>query len=200
MEFTEKMKDDVLAAARNYIASETEPVFSREVENAVELGDWEGLYDRFYTSLAFGTAGMRGMIGGGTNRINTFMVRKVTQGLAEYLLQSVKAPSVVIAYDSRLFSPEFALSAAKVLAANGVKTYLYDTLHPVPMLSFAVRHMKTTAGIVVTASHNPSKYNGYKVYWSDGGQVTPPHDIEIANRANAVTKDSIKDGDEKVLR
>ena len=200
MEFTERMKQDVLAAAREYIASETEPVFIREVENAVELGDWEGLYDRFYTSLAFGTAGMRGVIGGGTNRINTYMVRKVTQGLADYLKASAKDPSVVIAYDSRLFSPEFVLSAAKVLAANGVKVHLYDSLRPVPMLSFAVRHMKATAGIVVTASHNPSKYNGYKVYWSDGGQVTPPHDIEIAKRANAVKAADIKDGDEAELR
>ncbi len=200
MEFTERMKQDVLAAAREYIASETGPIFVREVENAVELGDWEGLYDRFYTSLAFGTAGMRGVIGCGTNRINTYMVRKVTQGLADYLKASVKDPSVVIAYDSRLFSPEFALSAAKVLAANGVKVHLYDSLRPVPMLSFAVRHMKATAGIVVTASHNPSKYNGYKVYWSDGGQVTPPHDIEIAKRANAVKAADIKDGDEAELR
>ena len=200
MEFTEKMKQDVLAAAREYIASETDDVFRSEVENAVGLGDWEGLYDRFYTSLAFGTAGMRGIIGGGTNRINTYMVRKVTQGLADYLNASVKNPSTVIAYDSRLFSDKFALSAAKVLAANGVRVYLYDTLHPVPMLSFAVRHLKATSGIVVTASHNPSKYNGYKVYWSDGGQVTPPHDIEIAKRANAVKSGDIKDGDEKDLR
>ena len=102
MEFTEKMKADVLAAAREYIASETDDVFSREVENAVGLEDWEGLYDRFYTSLSFGTAGMRGMIGGGTNRINTFMVRKVTQGLADYLNASASDPTVVIAYDSRL--------------------------------------------------------------------------------------------------
>ena len=200
MEFTEKMKADVLSAAREYISSETDSVFRNEVESAVALGDWEGLYDRFYTSLAFGTAGMRGMIGGGTNRINTFMVRRVTQGLADYLTASAENPSVVIAYDSRLFSPEFALSAAKVLAANGVRVYLYDSLHPVPMLSFAVRYMKATAGIVVTASHNPSKYNGYKVYWSDGGQVTPPHDIEIAKRANAVVSADIKDGDERDLR
>ena len=130
---------------------------------------------------------MRGVIGGGTNRINTFMVRKVTQGLAEYCLSVGADSTVVIAFDSRHYSPEFAKAAALVLAANKVKTYLYDTLHPVPMLSFAVRNMKATAGIVITASHNPAKYNGYKVYWSDGGQVTPPHDIEIARLANAVT-------------
>ena len=193
MDFTEKMKDDILTQAREYIDAETDAVFKDEVEAAIEMEDWEGLYDRFYTSLAFGTAGMRGVIGGGTNRINTYMVRKVSQGLAQYLLSAVSEPSTVIAYDSRLFSKEFALSAACVLAANGVKVYLYDTLHPVPMLSFAVRYLKATSGIVITASHNPSKYNGYKVYWSDGGQVTPPHDIGIADLANAVTPDKIRD-------
>lgn len=200
MEITEKQKAEVLEKARLYISSEKNPVFRSEVENAVEMQDWDGLYDRFYTSLAFGTAGMRGVIGGGTNRINTFMVRKVTQGLADYL-KSIKDPSVAIAYDSRHFSKDFALSAALVLAANGVRTYLYDTLHPVPMLSFCTRHLKATAGIVVTASHNPSKYNGYKVYWSDGGQVTPPHDIEIAKLANAVEAKDIKDmGEEEARR
>ena len=193
MEFTDKMKEEVLAQAREYIEAETDPVFREEVENAIGMGDWEGLYDRFYTSLAFGTAGMRGVIGGGTNRINTYMVRKVTQGLSGYLLANTASPSVVIAYDSRLFSSSFASSAACVLAANGIRVYLYDTLHPVPMLSFAVRHLKASAGIVVTASHNPSKYNGYKVYWSHGGQVTPPHDIGIADLANKVTAADIKD-------
>ncbi len=193
MEFTDKMKEEVLSQAKEYIEAETDPVFREEVENAIGMGDWEGLYDRFYTSLAFGTAGMRGVIGGGTNRINTYMVRKVTQGLSEYLLANVSSPSVVIAYDSRLFSSSFAASAACVLAANGVRVYLYDTLHPVPMLSFAVRYLKASAGIVVTASHNPSKYNGYKVYWGHGGQVTPPHDIGIADLANKVTASAIKD-------
>ncbi len=199
MEITEKQKTEVLEKARLYISSEKNPVFRSEVENAVEMQDWDGLYDRFYTSLAFGTAGMRGVIGGGTNRINTFMVRKVTQGLADYL-KSIKDPSVAIAYDSRHFSKDFALSAALVLSANGVRTYLYDVLHPVPMLSFCTRYLKATAGIVVTASHNPSKYNGYKVYWSDGGQVTPPHDIEIAKLANAVEAKDIKDMGEEEAR
>ena len=200
MDFTEKMKDDILSQARAYIEAETNAVFRDEVEAAIEMEDWDGLYDRFYTSLAFGTAGMRGVIGGGTNRINTYMVRKVTQGLSEYLLSSCTSPSVVIAYDSRMFSGEFALSASCVLAANGVRVYLYDTLHPVPMLSFAVRYLKASAGIVITASHNPSKYNGYKVYWSDGGQVTPPHDIGIAERANAVTPEGISDMSESEAR
>ena len=199
MDITEEMKNDVRLKAETYIRSEKNEIFRSEVEKALAAGDWEDLYDRFYTALAFGTAGMRGVIGGGTNRINTFMVRKVTQGLADYL-KSQKDPSCSIAYDSRNFSKEFALSAALVLAANGVKTYLYDTLHPVPMLSYCVRKLGTTAGIVVTASHNPSKYNGYKVYWSDGGQVTPPHDISIAKLANAVKAEDIRDIDEKSAR
>ena len=199
MDISEEMKKDVLQKAQSYIGSEKTEAFRAEVEKALKAEDWDDLYDRFYTALAFGTAGMRGVIGGGTNRINTFMVRKVTQGLADYL-KKIESPSCVIAYDSRNYSYEFAHSAALVLAANGVRTYLYDTLHPVPMLSFAVRYLKTTSGIVVTASHNPSKYNGYKVYWSDGGQVTPPHDIEIAKLANAVKAEDIKDGDEDELR
>lgn len=200
MLLTDEMKKDVLAKAEVYLAGEKNEAFRNEVEEAIRTEDWESLYDRFYTALAFGTAGMRGVIGGGTNRINTFMVRKVTQGLAEYCLSVGADSTVVIAFDSRHYSPEFAKAAALVLAANKVKTYLYDTLHPVPMLSFAVRNMKATAGIVITASHNPAKYNGYKVYWSDGGQVTPPHDIEIARLANAVTADRIKDIDEDSAR
>lgn len=200
MLLTDEMKKDVLAKAEVYLAGEKNEAFRNEIEEAIRTEDWESLYDRFYTALAFGTAGMRGVIGGGTNRINTFMVRKVTQGLAEYCLSVGADSTVVIAFDSRHYSPEFAKAAALVLAANKVKTYLYDTLHPVPMLSFAVRNMKATAGIVITASHNPAKYNGYKVYWSDGGQVTPPHDIEIARLANAVTADRIKDIDEDVAR
>ncbi len=192
MELSENMKKEVLEKAREYIASETSEVFRSEVEKAIEMEDWEDLFDRFYTSLAFGTAGMRGVIGGGTNRMNTYMVRKVSQGLGEYLIESVKNPSCVVAFDSRLFSGEFAASAALTLAANGVKVYLFDVLHPVPMLSFALRYLRATSGIVVTASHNPSKYNGYKVYWSDGGQVTPPHDILIAEKAKRVTKETIK--------
>ncbi len=193
MDFTAKMKEEILEKARFYVNAETDSIFREEVENAISMEDWDNLYDRFYTSLAFGTAGMRGVIGGGTNRINTFMVRKVTQGLSEYLKENASDPSCVIAYDSRLFSPEFAKSAALVLAANGIRVYLYDSLRPVPMLSFATRYLKASAGIVVTASHNPSKYNGYKVYWSHGGQVTPPHDIGIARLANAVMPDGIRD-------
>ena len=194
------MIEEILDKAGSYVKSEKEEYFRSQVEQMISSEDYDSLYDAFYTSLAFGTAGMRGVIGGGTNRINTFMVRKVTQGLADYCNSYSDSPSVVIAYDSRNWSKEFALSAALVLSANGVRTYLYDTLHPVPMLSFALRHLGTTAGIVITASHNPSKYNGYKVYWSDGGQVTPPHDIEIAKLANAVSASDIKDIDEAEAR
>lgn len=200
MELTREMIEEILDKARSYVMSEKEEYFRSQVEQMISSEDYDSLYDAFYTSLAFGTAGMRGVIGGGTNRINTFMVRKVTQGLADYCNSYSGSPSVVIAYDSRNWSKEFALSAALVLSANGVRTYLYDTLHPVPMLSFALRHLGTTAGIVITASHNPSKYNGYKVYWSDGGQVTPPHDIEIAKLANAVSASDIKDIDEAEAR
>lgn len=200
MALTESQRHEIETKARAYVAAERHPVFRDEVEAALTAGDWDDLFDRFYTQLAFGTAGMRGVIGGGTNRINPFMVRKVSQGLAEYLVANSADPSVTIAYDSRHYSAEFAKQAALVLCANGVHVRLFDTLHPVPMLSFALRYLHATAGIVVTASHNPSKYNGYKVYWSDGGQVTPPHDVGIAALANAVEGDGIKDISEEKAR
>ncbi len=191
---------DLRNKAEAYLRAEREEVFRLEVETELAQGAWESLSDRFYTSLSFGTAGMRGVIGGGTNRINSYMVRKVTQGLSDYLNQVSTNPSVAIAYDSRHYSDVFAKEAALVLAANGISVFLYPALHPVPMLSFAVRYLQTTAGIVITASHNPSQYNGYKVYWRDGGQVTPPHDFFIAERANAVKADDIKDISEQNAR
>ncbi|HOQ95338.1 MAG TPA: phospho-sugar mutase, partial [Sphaerochaeta sp.] len=189
MAYNEK---DLRSKAEAYLAAEQNDVFKAEVEAELAAQDWEALFDRFYTSLAFGTAGMRGIIGGGTNRMNSYMVSKVTQGLADYLNTASENPSVVISYDSRNYSDLFAMQAALVLAANGVSVFLYSTLHPVPMLSFAVRYLQTTAGIVITASHNPAAYNGYKVYWRDGGQVTPPHDFSIAERANGVKAKDIK--------
>lgn len=134
--------------------------------------DEDGKFDRFYRDLEFGTAGLRGVIGAGTNRMNVYTVKKATQGLAEYILENGVDKSVAIAYDSRIKSTYFAESAAEVLAANGIKVYIYKELMPTPMLSWAVRHLKCGAGIVVTASHNPAKYNGYKVYGSDGCQMT----------------------------
>ncbi len=193
-------RNEILKRAEEYVASEKNEVFKKEVKNDLLNDNFDSLYDRFYTALAFGTAGMRGVIGGGTNRMNTFMVKKVSQGLASYLVENVNNPSIVIAYDSRNYSFDFAKAAATVLAANKVKVYLYDSLRPVPVLSFALRELKASAGIVITASHNPSKYNGYKVYWSDGGQVTPPHDIEIAKKANSVVFSDIKEIDEVEAR
>ena len=128
--------------------------------------------DRFYKDLSFGTGGLRGIIGVGSNRMNIYTVRKASQGLANYLLKSFDQPSCSIAYDSRNYSKEFAYQAAKVLSSNGVKVYLYETLEPTPVLSFTVRYLNTNAGIVITASHNPAEYNGYKVYGEDGCQIT----------------------------
>ena len=192
MALTEQERALIYRKAEDYIKAEMEAQFKKEVVDALDEHADDELHDRFYTALAFGTAGMRGVIGGGTNRINPFMVRKVTQGLADYLVGQVADSSVVIAYDSRNFSPLFAKEAALTLCANGVKVHLFSELHPVPMLSFALRHLKATAGIVITASHNPAKYNGYKVYWSDGGQVTPPHDVGIAERVASVDPGAIR--------
>lgn len=144
-----------------------------KVELQQIAGNEREITDRFYKDLEFGTGGLRGVIGAGSNRMNVYTVGKATQGLAQYLKAEEAAPSVAIAYDSRHFSPEFALEAALVLAGNGVKAYVFESLRPTPELSFSVRNLKASAGIVVTASHNPPEYNGYKVYGNDGGQITP---------------------------
>ena len=157
-----------------------------------ELADIEGndaeIQDRFYKELEFGTGGLRGVIGAGTNRMNPYTVRKATQGLANYIIkQGASEKGVAIAYDSRFMSPEFADEAALCLAANGIKAYVFDALRPTPELSFAVRKLGCTAGIVVTASHNPPEYNGYKVYWEDGAQITAPRDTDIITEVKNVT-------------
>lgn len=143
-------------------------------------GNDDEIKDRFYKKLEFGTGGLRGVIGAGTNRMNIYTVRQATQGLANYIIsQNGESKGVAIAYDSRIMSPEFAKEAALCLNANGIKTYRFESLRPTPELSFAVRKLGCIAGIVVTASHNPREYNGYKVYWEDGAQITPPHDKNI---------------------
>ena len=148
----------------------------------------EEIKERFYKDLAFGTGGLRGIIGAGTNRMNIYTVRKATQGLANYIVkQGAKKKGAAIAYDSRNMSPEFAEETALCLAANGVKAYIFPSLRPTPMLSFALRELGCTAGIVITASHNPAEYNGYKVYWEDGAQITAPKDQEIITEVNAIT-------------
>ncbi|HHY83694.1 MAG TPA: phospho-sugar mutase [Clostridiales bacterium] len=152
-------------------------------------GNEKEIEDRFYKDLEFGTGGLRGVIGAGSNRMNQYTVAKATQGLANYICkkgEKAKEKGVVIAYDSRRKSPDFALVAALVLCANGIRTYLYSELQPTPILSFSVRDLGATAGIVITASHNPPEYNGYKVYWSDGGQVPPHLDNEIISEVNQV--------------
>ena len=148
----------------------------------------EEIKDRFYKELEFGTAGLRGVIGMGTNRMNKYTVGKATQGLANYILeQGTQDKGVVISFDSRKMSDEFSLQTALILNANGIKTYLFESLRPVPELSFAVRQLKATAGIMITASHNPPKYNGYKVYWDDGSQIVAPRDKEIINKVRAIS-------------
>ena len=143
-------------------------------------GNDEEIKDRFAVALKFGTAGLRGVLGAGTNRMNIYVVRRATQGLANYIAKvDKKSQGVAIAYDSRHMSPEFAQEAALCLAANGIKAYIFETLRPTPELSFAVRHLGCVAGINVTASHNPPEYNGYKVYWEDGAQMPPEYADQV---------------------
>ncbi len=149
--------------------------------------DEKEIEDRFYKELEFGTAGLRGIIGAGTNRMNQYTVGKATQGLANYILeQGTQDKGVVISYDSRKMSREFSMQTALILCANGIKAYLFENLRPVPELSFAVRNLGCTAGVMITASHNPPKYNGYKVYWDDGAQIVSPRDTDIINKVRAV--------------
>ena len=157
-----------------------------ELKNIAE--DDNEIKERFYMDLEFGTAGLRGIIGAGTNRMNIYVVRRATQGLANYIAKvDKKSQGVAIAYDSRHMSPEFAEEAALCLAANGIKAYIFESLRPTPELSFAVRHLGCAAGINVTASHNPPEYNGYKVYWEDGAQITPPHDSGIMGKVKSIS-------------
>ena len=157
-----------------------------ELKNIAE--EENEIKERFYMDLEFGTAGLRGIIGAGTNRMNIYVVRRATQGLANYIAKVGKqSQGVAIAYDSRHMSPEFAQEAALCLAANGIKAYIFESLRPTPELSFAVRHLGCVAGINITASHNPPEYNGYKVYWEDGAQITPPHDTGIMGEEKAIS-------------
>ena len=166
-----------------------DPSFDEETKKEL-LGikyDEEEIKDRFYKELEFGTAGLRGVIGMGTNRMNKYTVGKATQGLANYILeQGTQDKGVAISYDSRRMSDEFSLQTALILNANGIKTYLFESLRPVPELSFAVRELGATAGIMITASHNPPKYNGYKVYWDDGSQIVAPRDKDIINKVRSI--------------
>lgn len=171
------------------------PVFDEETKKELEsIKDNEKeIEDRFYKDLEFGTAGLRGVIGAGSNRMNKYTVGKATQGLASFILKmGTQDKGVAISYDSRHMSKEFSELAALILNANGIKTYRFDSLRPVPELSFTVRELGCTAGIMITASHNPPEYNGYKVYWDDGAQIIPPKDKQIIDEVNNTRFDSIK--------
>jgi phosphoglucomutase len=179
--------------AKDYIAREKDASFRKEVEELLAAENFKELEDRFYQNLEFGTGGLRGVIGGGYNRMNTLVVKSATQGLATYLSKAfpekARTPgglSAVIAFDSRHYSAEFAEAAALIFAANGIKCWLFSGLRPTPELSFAIRRLNCDTGIVVTASHNPPQYNGYKAYWVGGAQVIPPHDKGIIAEVNAV--------------
>jgi phosphoglucomutase len=166
-----------------------DPYFDEQTKEELRsiAGDEKEIEDRFYRDLEFGTAGLRGVIGAGINRMNIYTVRRATQGLANYIIkQGGQDKGVAIAYDSRHMSPEFSDEAARTLAANGIRAYRFESLRPTPELSFAVRELGCIAGINVTASHNPAKYNGYKVYWEDGAQFTPPHDEGVTREVLAI--------------
>jgi len=176
--------EEIILRAQEYIANETDPSFSDEIKELLKKSDWKELEDRFYRDLEFGTGGLRGVIGGGFNRMNTLVVTRATQGLCDYIKEQFpkKQLSACIAYDSRRKSKEFSLATALVFAANGIKAYIFPSLKPTPVLSYAIRKLGADTGVVVTASHNPPQYNGYKAYWNDGSQVVPPHDSGIIEK------------------
>jgi phosphoglucomutase len=181
-------RSTIESRARDYISREANLVFRTEVESLLERTDWTELEDRFYRNLEFGTGGLRGLIGGGYNRMNSLVVNNATQGLCDYLLAACpgKTLSACIAYDSRHYSDTFAKAAALVFAANGIRAHLFTSLRPTPELSFAIRRLGADTGLVITASHNPPAYNGYKAYWNDGAQVVFPHDEGIIRMVEAV--------------
>lgn len=192
---------DYLSIYKEWLAN---PYFDEKTKQELKAieGNEEEIKERFYKDLEFGTAGLRGIIGAGINRMNIYVVRRATQGLADYIIsQGKQDKGVAIAYDSRRMSPEFSMEAALTLAANGIKAYRFESLRPTPELSFAVRELNCVAGINVTASHNPPEYNGYKVYWEDGAQFTPPHDKGVTDCVLAIEDLSkVKVIDEKIAR
>ncbi len=192
----------LIARAQEYAKEEKDQGFAQEVKDLLAKGDTKELEDRFYRDLEFGTGGLRGIIGGGFNRMNTLVITRATQGLCDYIKGQFpkKALSACIAHDSRRRSSDFALATACVFAANGIKTYLFPSLRPTPELSFAIRALHADTGVVVTASHNPPQYNGYKAYWNDGSQVVPPHDEGIIQKVQSVTKVAIMSKEEALKK
>ncbi|MBF0896378.1 MAG: phospho-sugar mutase, partial [Atopobium sp.] len=186
------MDAKVMETFESWRANVTEEDLVKELGELVKPEAEDKLYDAFYRSLAFGTAGLRGTIGVGTNRMNVYVVAQATQGLADYLNAHYQNPTVALARDSRLKGEDFQKVAAGVLAANGIRVYVYPRIEPVPTLSFAVRYLKTSAGIVLTASHNPAPYNGYKVYNDNGGQITDEAAAEISANIARVNPFDVK--------
>ena len=178
---------NILDKATEWLTSTFDTETQTEIQELI-TNNSEDLEDRFYKDMEFGTGGMRGIMGAGTNRINKYTLGRATQGLSNYLIENVKKEqlSAVIAYDCRHNSKKFAEIVAGVLSANNIKVFLFEDLRATPELSFAVRYLGCDAGIVLTASHNPPEYNGYKVYWADGGQIVPPHDGGIIGNVNAL--------------
>ena len=171
------------------------PIFDEETKKElIQIKENNNeIEDRFYKELEFGTAGLRGVVGAGLNRMNKYTVGRATQGLANFILkQGTQEKGVAISYDSRHMSKEFSEIVALCLNANGIKTYIFDSLRPVPELSFTIRQLHCTAGIMITASHNPPEYNGYKVYWDDGAQIVPPKDKQIIDEVNSTDFSQIK--------
>ena len=190
------VSEEIRKQAERYVEEETDDRFRSEVTSLLEKSDTGELEDRFYTNLEFGTGGLRGVVGGGYNRMNSLVIRQASEGLARYVSRFVREqegqkrrPRAVIAYDNRHFSDVFARVTALVFCANGFETYLFEKLRPTPELSFAVRTLNADTGVVITASHNPPEYSGYKVYWNDGSQVVPPHDTGIIDEVRSVGSD-----------
>ncbi|MFK5878673.1 MAG: phospho-sugar mutase [Flavobacteriaceae bacterium] len=187
--------NQILGKAKEWLSDTFDTETQQEIQGLI-TNNPQGLVERFYKNMEFGTGGMRGIMGAGTNRINKYTLGRATQGLSNYLIETFpnKALKVVIAFDCRHNSQKFAKLVADVFSANNIKVYLFESLRPTPELSFAVRHLGCDAGIVLTASHNPPEYNGYKVYWNDGGQIVPPHDSNIINKVTSLDFSKIKFG------
>ncbi|MDD4672692.1 MAG: phospho-sugar mutase [Bacteroidales bacterium] len=200
----QKIDPDILQRAEQWLKPEFDKKTRAAVKNLIE-NDPKELVEAFYKDLEFGTGGLRGIMGPGTNRMNRYTLGKATQGLANYLLKAFKNQPeirVAIAFDSRNNSMPYALTAAEILTANGIWVYLFEALRPTPQLSFAIRTLKCQSGIVITASHNPKEYNGYKVYWDDGAQIVPPHDENIIAEVNSISSvNEVKfEGDHNLIK
>ncbi|WP_028330775.1 phospho-sugar mutase [Brachyspira alvinipulli] len=190
------MEQEVKARIDSWLSGSYDEETKKEIKALLDAGNEKELIDAFYRDLEFGTGGLRGIMGVGTNRMNKYTVGVATQGLANYILkQGGSNYKVAIGYDSRNNSDVFSKAAAEILSSNGISVYLYDDIHPISLLSYAVRSLGCIAGIVVTASHNPKEYNGYKVYWTDGAQVIPPHDKNIIEEVLKVKPEEVKMGD-----